>query len=87
MATSKNTNESYKILEETRAGRHVKMEYSELDITDVIIQLSEAPDEPEAIVRERRFREGEVVRERLVGQPEITELVKDRSWWSANDSE
>lgn len=82
--TAQNT--SAEILNEIARGNVVKMEYSRNGPVDVTIELSAAPDKPEAIVKEQRINaDGEVTTEKYVGQPEISNLVENRSWWSATD--
>lgn len=53
----------------------------------VKIVLSHEDDGLDGTVREERFEGDERIVSRVIGQPRISKLVKNRSWWTPKDED
>lgn len=94
-------NESGQVLEAVRKGYRVEMwhcddkETRERQVQDehfprdapIKIVLTHEDDGLAGTVREKRFEGDEELVSRVIGQPEISELVKNRSWWTPKEED
>ena len=71
---------SAKMLDIVNSGHAVEMDYSEADPTNTTIRFESVSDGNEGTLKELRIRDGDVTAERIIGQPKIENIVKNRKW-------
>lgn len=96
MSETKPQNESARILQKIANGYRVEMWYcgdeetreinAKNGLSNVKIILSGVDDGNVGTVKETRVSDGDEIMSRTIGQPEISSLVKDRSWWSPKEN-